>query len=126
MSSPADCRFLKSHEWHKIEGNTVTLGISKFAVDELTDITFVELPGVGDEFSAGDEIGEIESVKTTSELYSGVGGKVVAVNEELENNPGLINEDPFGAGWLIKIEVSSSDEFDGLLSSEDYDKQYAS
>lgn len=125
MSSPADCRFLKSHEWHKIEGNTVTLGISKFAVDELTDITFVELPSVGDEFSAGDEIGEIESVKTTSELYSGVGGKVVAVNEELENNPGLINEDPFGAGWLIKIEVSSSDEFDGLLSSEDYDKQYA-
>lgn len=125
MSSPADCRFLKSHEWHKIDGNTVTIGISKFAVDELTDITFVELPSAGDEFAAGDEIGEIESVKTTSELYSGVGGKVVAVNDELENNPGLINEDPFGAGWLIKIEVDSTDDFDALLSAEDYDKQYA-
>ena len=124
MPSPAECRFLESHEWHKIDGNVVTIGISKFAVDELTDITFVELPSVDDEFAAGDELGEVESVKTTSEIYTGVGGKIVAVNEELENNPGLINEDPFGNGWLVKIETQSPEDLDALLDATGYDQQF--
>lgn len=125
MASPSDCRFLESHEWHKLEGNIVTLGISEFAVHELTDITFVELPSVGDEVVAGKEIGEIESVKTTSELYSGVSGKIVEVNEGLEDNPGLINEDPFGAGWLVKIEVADASELDALMSSTKYDDLFS-
>src|SRR4051812_42892566 len=123
MSAPSDRRYLQTHEWHKLEGDTVTIGITQIAADELTDITFVELPKAGEEVKAGEAFGEIESVKATSDLFSGVSGKVVAVNGELNGNPALINTDPHGAGWMIKIKASDPQQVNGLLSAEDYLKK---
>lgn len=123
MASPADLRFLESHEWHRRENGTVTLGISRFAVDELTDVTYVELPSVGDELKAGDSIGEIESVKATSDIYTGVSGKVAEVNEKVQDDPSLVNNDPYGDGWLIKVEVSDPSELEKLMDAETYDKK---
>ncbi|QDU33225.1 Glycine cleavage system H protein [Poriferisphaera corsica] len=123
MSSPADCRYLESHEWHKLEGDVVTLGISQFAVEELTDITYVEALVQEGAVSKGDSVAEVESVKATSEIYTGIDGEVIAVNQEVIDNPSLINEDPFGKGWLLKIKVSDAGQLDGLLSAADYDAQ---
>jgi glycine cleavage system H protein len=123
MPVPNDRRYLQTHEWHKLEGDTVTIGITQFAADELTDITFVSLPKVGDKVTANQRFGEIESVKATSDLYSGVTGTVSAVNGELANNPGLVNSDPFNAGWMIKIKASNPGEVDKLLSTDDYLKK---
>jgi glycine cleavage system H protein len=124
MSSPADRKYLTTHEWHKLEGNTVTLGISRFAVDELTDVTYVALPKIGTACKAGGSIGEIESVKATSEIYTGVSGKIVAVNDEAAKNPSVINQDPFGAGWLVKIEATNPAELSSLLDAAAYDAKY--
>jgi len=123
MSVPTDRTYLESHEWHKVEGDTVTIGITQHAADELTDVTYVALPKVGDTISANSRFGEIESVKTTSELYSGVSGTVMAVNEQLNNNPGLVNSDPFGAGWMIKLKATNASDASKLLSAADYDKK---
>src|SRR3712207_3330151 len=103
MSLPTDYRLLESHEWHKLEGDTVTIGITQFAADELTDVTYVSLPKVGQTLKANDRFGEIESVKATSDLYAGVGGTVVAVNDALNNDPGLVNREPYTTGWMIKL-----------------------
>lgn len=124
MPAPTDRRYADSHEWHKTEGETITIGITRFAVDELTDITYVELPSVGDDVTAGEAFGEIESVKATSELYSGITGKVVAVNDELADNPGLINEDPHDAGWLIKVDPDDAAQLDALYDPEAYNTKY--
>jgi len=124
MPAPADCRYLDSHEWHKLDGGVVTLGITKFAIDELTDITYVELPTVGDEVTAGSAIGEIESVKATSELYTGVSGKVAEVNQAAIADPAVINGDPHGAGWLVKIEASDPSELEKLLDADTYETKY--
>lgn len=124
MASPADGRFTDTHEWHRIDGDTVTIGITKFAVDELTDITFVELPEEGDDIAAGESFGEIESVKATSELYAAVSGKVVAVNSDAIDNPAAINEDPFGAGWLVKLQVADTSPLDALMDAATYDAKY--
>src|SRR3954447_18764554 len=97
--TPSDRRYLETHEWHKLDGNTVTVGITQFAADELTDITFVSLPKPGTKVSANGRFGEVESVKATSDLYSGVGGTVVEANSALADNPGLVNTDPYGKGW---------------------------
>ena len=118
MSLPNDRKYLKSHEWHKAEGNTVTIGITQIAADELTDITFVALPKVGAKLTAGGRFGEIESVKATSDLYSGVSGEVVAINDTLNSNPGVINTDPFEAGWMIKVKVTDTAE--NLLDADAY------
>ncbi len=123
MASPNDRKYLKSHEWAKKENGRVTIGISQFAVDELTDITYVELPQVGKQITAGQAFGEIESVKATSELMAPVSGEVVAVNEELANDPGLINNDPWEAGWLIAVQPSNAAELDALMAAAVYDKQ---
>ena len=123
MSVPADRRYLETHEWHKLEGDTVTIGITQHAADELTDITFVQLPKVGASISAGKPFGEIESVKATAELMSGVDGQVSAVNEALGNTPGAVNQDPFGAGWMIKVKVADKGSLSSLLSAEDYGKK---
>jgi glycine cleavage system H protein len=125
MANPSDRRYLESHEWHKLEGDVVTIGITQTAADELTDITYVALPKVGDKLEAGKRFGEIESVKATSDLYSGVSGTITAVNVELSNDPGLVNRDPFNAGWMIKVKVTKPDEMNKLLSAEDYDKRTA-
>ncbi len=121
MASPNDRRYTKTHEWHKLEDGNVTLGISKFAVEELTDITFVEVKKKSGPIKAGEAFGEIESVKATSELYSGIDGTIVAFNQAAIDNPAIINEDPFGKGWLLKITPSSPAQLDSLLSAGDYD-----
>lgn len=120
MPVPEDRRYLKSHEWHKAEGAVVTIGITQIAADELTDVTYVKLPAVGATVKAAAAFGEIESVKATSDLYIGVSGRVEAVNAELTKNPGLVNSDPYHAGWMIKVKISDPAEFNALLSPADY------
>ena len=120
MSAPKDLRYLQTHEWHRLEGDAVTIGITQFAADELTDITYVSLPKVGDAIAANGRFGEVESVKATSDLYSGVAGTVTAVNNELGNEPGLVNRDPYNAGWMIKLKASNPADVNKLLSVEDY------
>ena len=98
MEPPTDYKFLESHEWHKIEGDTATLGITQVAADELTDVTYVSLPKVGDTITAGSRFGEIESVKATSDMYTGLSGTVTAVNDALSGDPGLVNREPYTSG----------------------------
>ncbi len=124
MPAPADLRYTETHEWHRREGSTVTLGITRFAVDELTDVTFVELPAVGAAVTAGQPIGEIESVKATGQVYSDISGKVTEVNAAAVDDPSLINNDPFGAGWLIKVAVDDPSQVEGLMDADAYNKKY--
>ena len=125
-STPADCKYTDSHEWHKVNGDTVTIGITQFAVDELTDITYVELKSVGDSVDAGETIGEVESVKATSDIYSAIGGEIIEVNEALSDDPSLINNDPYTKGWLVKIKVADASALDDLMDKSAYDEKYAS
>ena len=120
MSAPQDLRYLQTHEWHRLEGDTVTIGITQIAADELTDITYVSLPKVGTKLSANGRFGEIESVKATSDLYSGVGGTVTEINAELANNPGLVNTDPYAKGWMLKVRLENKADYEKLLSADDY------
>ncbi|MFA5864344.1 MAG: glycine cleavage system protein GcvH [Phycisphaerae bacterium] len=120
MSAPNDLKYLKTHEWHKNEGGVVIIGITDHAAQELTDITFVQLPSVGQKIKMGDPFGEAESVKATSDLYCGIDGEIVEVNEKLRNDPGLVNRDPFGDGWIVKVRPLNIAQLDNLLSSEEY------
>ena len=122
MSVPNDRKYLASHEWHKQDGDTVTIGITQIA-DELTDVTYVALPKVGERLQANARFGEIESVKATSDLYTGVSGTVSEINAALAANPALVNTDPYNQGWMIKVKASNPDELAKLLSAEDYLKQ---
>ena len=115
---PENLLYSKSHEWAKIEGETALVGITFFAQEQLGDITFVDLPSPGRTLAAGDELGSVESVKAASDIYSPVSGEVVAVNEELANAPELVNQDPYGRGWMVKIKLSAKPE--GLLEAGDY------
>jgi glycine cleavage system H protein len=123
MEAPKNYRYLETHEWHNLEGDTVTIGITHYAADELTDITFVSLPKVGTTVEAGKRFGEIESVKASSDLYTGVGGTVTAVNNALNDNPGLVNSDPYKGGWMIKLKVTDPGQVAKLLSADDYLKK---
>lgn len=116
---PDDLKYTKKHEWVRIEGNRVTLGITDHAQGELTDIVYVELPEVGDEFQAGDEIAIVESVKSTSDTYTPVAGKIIEINSALEDGPEIINSDPYGDGWLLVLECSDVNS-DLLVSAADY------
>lgn len=120
MSLPNDLLYSKEHEWVKKEGNTVRVGITDFAQDELGDIVFVELPEVGDEIKIDEPFGSVESVKTVSELYAPISGKIVEVNTNLEDSPELVNEAPYEGAWMIVIEPSDESELDNLLSPEAY------
>jgi glycine cleavage system H protein len=122
MPVPQDRKYLKTHEWFKPEGDLVVVGITDHAAQELTDITFVQMPKIGSKVAAGESFGEVESVKATSEIYSGIDGEVVAINEELSNNPGLINSDAFNAGWIIKVRPSNKAQLEKLVSASDYEK----
>lgn len=124
MSSPSDRRFAESHEWHLLQDGTLTLGISQFAANELTDITYVEMLAPGETIEPGGTVGEVESVKATSEVYSAVGGVVLEVNTDLDDDPGLINQDPFGAGWLCKLQVTESGPMETLMDAATYDEKY--
>lgn len=125
MSSPTDRKYSDSHEWHKLDGDTLTLGLTQFAADSLTDVTYVEMKGVGEQFATGDVIGEVESVKATSDVYCGVSGEIVEHNALLESNPGLVNTDPFGDGWLCKIKVSDAGGMEQLHDAAKYDSDIA-
>jgi glycine cleavage system H protein len=123
-SSPSDCRFSESHEWFRAEGDVVTVGISQFAADELTDITYVELKPAGTTVNAGDSLGEVESVKTTSDVYSVIGGDIIETNQKAIDDPSLLNSDPFGEGWLVKIRTDDTSPLEDLMDQPTYDEKH--
>jgi len=120
---PDDCRFLESHEWLRVENGTARVGISDFAQDELGDVVFVELPREGDELDAGDDFGVVESIKAVSDVYLPAGGTITAVNDDLETEPELLNEDPYGDGWMVELELADESEVEDLLTPEAYREQ---
>lgn len=122
MAVPSGLKYSKEHEWVKVEGNTAIIGITDFAQSELGDIVFVELPEVEGELTEGETFGSVESVKTVSELYSPVSGKVVAVNENLEDAPEAVNESPYEEAWMVKVELKDESELDALLDAAGYEK----
>jgi glycine cleavage system H protein len=122
MSTPKELRYSEEHEWVKTEGNTVRIGITHFAQSELGDIVFVELPEVGDTVTADEPFGSVESVKTVSELYAPVSGKVVEVNEDLNDNPEYVNESPYEKAWMIVVEPTDASEVDNLMTAEKYEE----
>lgn len=125
MNLPQGLKYSEEHEWIKEEGGQkVRIGITDFAQSELGDIVFVELPEEGDDIEANEPFGSVESVKTVSELYAPVSGKVVEVNEELEDSPELVNESPYEKAWMIVVEMSDSSQLDNLLSSDKYAEMY--
>lgn len=118
---PADLKYTEEHEWLRAEADgTATIGITDFAQTSLGDITYLDLPGVGDAITKGEEFGSVDSVKTTSDLYAPVSGEIVAVNSKLDDEPELVNSDPYGDGWLIKVKLDDSEDSSGLLSAEQY------
>jgi glycine cleavage system H protein len=119
---PADLRYTKEHEWVKVEGKKATVGITEYAAEQLGDVVLVELPGEGIEFSKGDSFGVIESVKSVSDIYAPLSGKIIESNDMLPENPGIINEDCYGEGWIAKIELDDESELSQLLSAVDYEK----
>ncbi|RZK60040.1 MAG: glycine cleavage system protein GcvH [Pedobacter sp.] len=120
MNFPSELKYTKDHEWVSISGNEATIGITDFAQRELGDIVYVDINSVGTEVSKEEVFGTIEAVKTVSDLYMPVTGTILTVNDELNNGPELVNSDPYGNGWIIKISISNSAELDGLLSADDY------
>lgn len=122
MNTPDDLRYSEEHEWVKTEGDKVRIGITDFAQDELGDIVFVELPEEGDEIEADEPFGSVESVKTVSELYAPISGKVVEVNEELDDSPEYVNESPYDKAWMIVVEPSDPSEMENLMTAEEYVK----
>ncbi|MFZ9915161.1 MAG: glycine cleavage system protein GcvH [Phycisphaerales bacterium] len=124
MSTPSDCRVSDTHEWFRVNGTTVTMGITKHAADELTDITYVQMKPAGTSVSAGGSVGEVESVKTTSEIYAAAAGKIIEVNSTVEKDPSLVNSDPYGAGWLVKLEVADASAIMALPDGAAYDQKH--
>lgn len=122
MNLPEDLKYSKEHEWVRISGNVVTVGISDYAQDQLGEIVFVELPAEGEEFSKGDAFGVVESVKSVNDIYAPVAGTVMEINDPVVDSPEIVNEDPYGEGWLIKFEVSDPKELKELMSAKEYEK----
>ena len=122
MSVPQDLFYEKTHEWLRIDDHTATVGITDFAQNQLSDLTFVELPEIGAEVEAGDEVAVLESVKAASDIYAPVSGKIVAVNSQLEDEPELINNSPHEEGWIFKIRFDNEEDIDNLMSAEEYEE----
>jgi len=120
LKLPDDVKYTKDHEWAKLDGDSVTIGINDYAQDQLGEIVFVELPEVGDTFSAGDEFGSVESVKAVSEIYIPISGEIVEINEGLEDAPEMVNESCYTNGWLIKVKPADPSELDNLLDKPAY------
>lgn len=120
---PEELKYADSHEWARLDGDIVTVGITDHAQDALGDVVYVELPEVGDELSAGDEAGVVESVKAASDIYTPVSGEIVEVNSALEDAPETINDEPYDAGWMFKVRVNDVAELENLLSAADYQAQ---
>ena len=125
MSFPTDLRYTHDHEWLRAQGTTWRVGITQFAVDQLGDITLVDLPKEGDLITKGQRFGTIESVKSVSDLYAPVSGKVTAVNPSLKDKPELVNGEPYAEGWMIELDPTESSELDELMSPDDYTKHVA-
>lgn len=120
MNIPAELKYTKDHEWVRVEGDTATIGITDFAQSELGDIVFVEIETEGETLDAEEVFGSIEAVKTVSDLFMPISGEISEFNEDLEANPEVVNSDPYGDGWMVKIAVSDASQLDGLLSAEAY------
>ena len=120
-NNPSELRYAKSHEWARVEEDgTVTVGISDHAQESLGDVVYVELPSIGDQLAGGDQAGLVESVKAASDIYSPVTGEVIALNENLEDEPELINTDPYNDGWFFRVKVEELSELEGMLAADDY------
>ncbi|MEK5441319.1 glycine cleavage system protein GcvH [Fredinandcohnia sp. FSL W7-1320] len=122
MSTPKELRYSEEHEWVKVEGEKVRIGITDFAQSELGDIVFVELPEIGDEIQADEPFGSVESVKTVSELYAPISGKVVEINEDLDDSPEFVNESPYEKAWMIVIEPANAGDIENLMTAEQYEE----
>lgn len=120
MSFPEELKYTKDHEWIRVEGNTVTIGITDFAQQELGDIVYVEVETVDEEIGQGEVFGTVEAVKTVSDLFMPISGTVASFNEALESNPEIVNEDPYGKGWMITVTMSDESELDGLMNAAQY------
>jgi glycine cleavage system H protein len=123
MASPSDRRFSESHEWFQPQGDLVTVGITQFAANELTDITYVELKPTGTNIKPGSPVGEVESVKTTSDIYSVIGGSIAEINKAAVDDPSLLNSDPYGKGWLVKIRTTDASPLSKLMDQATYDRK---
>ncbi len=122
MKLDPEARYAKSHEWARWDGDEIVCGITDYAQESLSDVVYVELPEEGDVLDRGDIFGVVESVKAASDLYMPMGGEITAVNEALEDQPELVNQDPYGQGWMIRFIPSDSDEFDELMEADDYEE----
>jgi glycine cleavage system H protein len=122
MTAPADLKYSKSHEWVRVDGDVVTIGLADYAQNELGDITYLELPDVGDRIVGGEPLGVVESVKAASDIYAPVGGEVVERNEDAINAPEVVNQSPYGDAWLIKVRVGDAAELDALMDATAYDQ----
>lgn len=122
-NTPAELKYAASHEWARLDGDIVTVGITDHAQDALGDLVYVELPEVGDQISAGAEAGVVESVKAASDIYAPVSGEIVAINEALADSPEIVNSEPYSGGWLYKIKISDVSELDKLMSADEYTAQ---
>ncbi len=122
MSTPKELRYSEEHEWVKVEGEKVRIGITDFAQSELGDIVFVELPEIGDEIQADEPFGSVESVKTVSELYAPISGKVVEINEDLDDSPEFVNKSPYEKAWMIVIEPANAGDIENLMTAEQYEE----
>jgi len=120
---PTDLKYTSSHEWVSVEGDTAIIGISDHAQEELTELVFIELPDLGRELTAGDPCAVVESVKTASDIYAPLSGKIIDTNDALDTEPGTVNDDPYGDGWFFKIRLTNPKELDDLLSPDDYAEQ---
>lgn len=121
MNFPTDLRYTNEHEWVRVEGDTGTIGITDYAQDMLGDVVYLDLPAAGANVAQHDKMGEIESVKAVSDLYSPVGGEIVEVNQEAVDSPELVNSEPYGRGWMIKVRLSNASEAGALMSAEEYE-----
>ena len=122
MNTPNDIKYTKEHEWVSLDGETATIGITDYAQSQLGDIVFVEFPDINSEINQNETFGVIEAVKTVADLFAPVSGEIIEVNSSLEDSPNFINSDPYGSGWIIKIKINDSNEYNGLMSRDDYEE----
>jgi len=120
MNTPNDIKYTKEHEWVSLDGETATIGITDYAQSQLGDIVFVEFPDINSEINQNETFGVIEAVKTVADLFAPVSGEIIEVNSSLEDSPNFINSDPYGSGWIIKVKINDSNEYDGLMSYDNY------
>jgi glycine cleavage system H protein len=120
MKVDPSCKYHEEHEWIRVEGDEGVIGISDYAQEQLSDVVYVELPEVGDSFEAGDVLAVVESVKAASDVYMPIAGEILEVNEALEDAPELVNQDPYGEAWLVRVAIAEPDELDGLMDADAY------